>query len=88
MQSDDPKEAVAALRGLEDQDDYPIARRIAAAADWADLFVCSGLDAETAEALSLAPLERPEQARRLAAGAGSLTVLSHTELTRAAAASD
>lgn len=83
MAAEDPKEAVAALRGLEDRDDYPIARRIAMASDWADLFVCSALDAEVAEGLGIAPLERPEQARRLAANAGSLTFLSHAELTRA-----
>jgi hypothetical protein len=88
MEADDPREAVAALRGLEDHDDYPIARRIAVAADWADLFVCSGLDAEIAEGLSIAPLERPEQARRLAAGAGSVTFVSHAEFTRAEVAAD
>lgn len=80
---DDPGEAAAALRGLEDAEDYPVARRIARAADWADLFVASGLDPDLAEGLSIVPLERPEQARRLAAGAGSLTIVGRAELTRA-----
>jgi lactate racemase len=82
-EADDPREAVAVLRGLEDVDDYSIARRVALASDWADLFVCSGLDAEIAEGLAIAPLERPEQARRLALNAGSVTFLSRAELTRA-----
>ncbi len=81
--ADDPREAVAALRGLEDQDDYPVARRIALASDWADLFLSSGLDTEVAESLGFAPLERPEQARRLVANAGSVTFVSHAERTRA-----
>ena len=80
---DDPGEAVADLRGLEEAEDYTIARRIARAAAWADLFVASGLDADVLEGLSIAALERPEQARRLAANAGSVTFVSRAELTRA-----
>jgi hypothetical protein len=79
---DDPGEAVAALRGLEEAEDYAIARRIAKAAAWADLFVASGLDPEILEGLSVAVLERPEQARRLAANAESVTFVSRAELTR------
>jgi hypothetical protein len=85
---EEPGEALAALRGLEEADDYSIARRIAAAAAWADLFVASGLDAEFVEGLSIAPLERPEQARRLAANAGSVTFVSRAELTRARVETD
>jgi hypothetical protein len=80
---EEPGEALAALRGLEETDDYSIARRIAAAAAWADLFVASGLDGEFLEGLSIAPLERPEQARRLVANAGSVSFVSRGELTRA-----
>jgi hypothetical protein len=83
MGVEEPDEPLAALSGLEDADDYPIARRIARASAWADLFVASGLDADVVEGLSMAPLERPEQARRLAANAGSITFVSHAELTRA-----
>lgn len=80
---DEPGEAAAALHGLEEAEDYPVARRIARAAAWADLFVASGLDADVAEGLLLAPLERPDQARRLATGAGSITFLGRAELARA-----
>jgi hypothetical protein len=80
---DEPGEALAALRGREGDEDYPIARRIARASAWADLFVASALDPEVAEGLMLAPLERPEQARRLAASVGSVTFVGRAELTRA-----
>ena len=79
---DEPGEAVAALRGLEEADDYAVALRIARAAAWADLFVASGIDSEIVEGWSIAPLERPEQARRLAANAESVTFVGHAELTR------
>ncbi len=80
---DDPSEAPSALRELESAEDYPIARRIARAAAWADLFVASGLDPDLAEGLSIVPIEKPEQARRLAAAAGSVTFVGHAEMTRA-----
>jgi nickel-dependent lactate racemase len=81
--ADDPREAAAALRGHEDDEDYPIARRIARASAWADLFVASALDPEVLEDLSIVPLEHPEQARRLAASSGSLAFVGQAELTRA-----
>ena len=80
---DDPGEAASALRDLEGAEDHSIALRIARAAAWADLFVASGLDPDLAEGLSIVPLERPEQARRLAASAGSIAFVGHAELTRA-----
>lgn len=80
---DDPGEADAALRGLEDAEDYTVARRIARAAAWADLFVAGALDPDVLEGLAIAPLERPEQARRLADGAESVTFVGRAELTRA-----
>jgi hypothetical protein len=81
--ADDPRDAAAALRGHHDDEDYPIARRIARASSWADLFVSSALDAEILEDLGIVPLEHPEQARRLAASSGSVTFVSHAEQTRA-----
>jgi nickel-dependent lactate racemase len=79
----DPKAAVAALRGLEQADDAAIARPIARALDWADLFVYSALEPEVVEDLAIVPLERPEQARRLVANATSCSFISRAELTRA-----
>ena len=79
---DEPGEAVGALRGLEEADDYAVALRIARAAAWADLFVASGIETEIVEGWSIAPLDRPEQARRLAANAESVTFVGHAELTR------
>jgi lactate racemase len=81
--ADDPRDAAAALRGHEDDEDFPIARRIARASAWADLFVASALDPETLEDLSIVPLEHPEQARRLAASSGSLAFVGQADLTRA-----
>ncbi len=81
--ADDPRDAAAALRGHEDDDDYPIAQRIARASAWADLFVASALDPQVLEDLSIVPMEHPEQARRLAASSGSLAFVGQADLTRA-----
>jgi lactate racemase len=81
--ADDPREAAAALRGHEDDDDYAIAHRIARASAWADLFVASALDPQVLEDLSIVPMEHPEQARRLAASSGSLAFVGQADLTRA-----
>ncbi len=83
MTADDPRDAAAVLRGHEHDDDYPIARRIAHATAWADVFLWSALDPETVEALSIVPLERPEHSRRLVASSGSVTFVNRAELTRA-----
>ncbi len=83
MGLDDPREFTAALRGHEADEDAPIARRIAQATAWCDVFLSSALDPETVEALSIVPLERPDQARRLAASSGSVTIVSRAELTYA-----
>jgi len=83
IDSDDPKRGVSALRGHEADADFLVACRIASALAWADVFLLSGLDRELAEELSLIPLERPEQARRLVAASGSCSFVSHGELTRA-----
>ncbi len=47
------------------------------------MFLASALDSDTVEGLSIVPLERPEQARRLAAASGSVTLVSRAELTHA-----
>lgn len=88
MGLDDPREFMNALRGHEADEDYPIARRIAQATAWCDVFLSSALDTETLEDLSIVPLERPDQARRLAASSGSVTIVSRAELTHARVVDD
>ncbi len=83
MEVEDPKNAAAALRGHEAFEDYRVARRLARAMAWADLFVYSGLEPQVVEDLSIVALERPEQARRLVANSGSTSFISRAELTLA-----
>src|SRR5262249_8207592 len=80
IDTDDPRNA-AALRGQEGPDDYLTARRLARALAWADLFVYSALEPQVVEDLSIVPLERPEQARRIVANSGSSLFVSQAELT-------
>lgn len=80
---DDPRNGVAALRGHEGDDDYLIARRLAHALAVADVFLHSRLERDVVESLSLAALERPEQARRLAERSSSCVFLNRAELARA-----
>ena len=67
------------LHGHEKDDDFPIASRIADAVAWADVFLYSRLSRELVEDLSMVPLEKPDQARRLVAQAGSVTVVSRAD---------
>jgi nickel-dependent lactate racemase len=83
IDADDPKRGASALRGHEGDEDSLLARRLAQAVSWADVFLLSGLDRELAEDLSLIALEHPDQARRLVARSGSCTFVSHADLTRA-----
>jgi hypothetical protein len=79
---DDAHERTAALRGREADSDFVTARRLAQSLDWADIFLLSELAPEVAESLSLVSLESGEQARRLVARSGSVTLLSRGELVR------
>jgi nickel-dependent lactate racemase len=88
IDADEPRNALAALCGQEGTDDYLTARRLAQALAWADLFVYSALEPQVVEDLSLVPLERPEQARRIVAHSGSSLFVSQAELTRAEVESD
>jgi hypothetical protein len=84
MGADEPGGRHAALRGHETDRDYPAALRIAQALAWADVYLLSALDPGDVDELSIVALDRPEEARRLVALAGSCTVISHAERTRAA----
>ncbi len=81
MEVEDPKNAAAALRGHEAFADHRVARLFARALAWADLFVYSALEPQLVESLSIVPLERPEQARRLVANSGSSSFVSRAEST-------
>jgi hypothetical protein len=83
IDADDPRNGAAALRGQEGADDYLIARRLAQALAWADLFVYSALTPQLVEDLSMIPLDRPEQARRIVGNSGSSVFVSQAELTLA-----
>ncbi len=69
------------LRGHEKDEDFSIASRIAQAVSWADVFLYSGMSRELVEDLSMVPLDKPEQARRLASQGRSATVVSRAEWT-------
>jgi lactate racemase len=76
------------LRGHEHDDDFQIASRIAAAVSWADVFLYSGMDRDLVEELSIVPVEKPEQARRLVAQCRSALVVSQADRTCARAQED
>jgi Lactate racemase N-terminal domain len=78
----------ALLHGHEKDDDFHIASRIAEAVAWADVFLCSGMDRELVEDLSMVSLEKPEQARRLVAQCRSATFVSAADWTHARPGSD
>jgi lactate racemase len=85
---DDPREATQWLRGHEADDDYLIARHLAQAVAWADVFLYSALPEQIVEDLFLVALESPEQARRLVAKSVACSFVSQAELTCPVIASD
>jgi hypothetical protein len=73
----------AALRGHDDDPDSVVGRRLAQVLEWADVYLLSRLDRQVVEDLSMVPLERSDDARRLVARSGSCLLVSHANLTRA-----
>jgi hypothetical protein len=86
--ADDPRVGPNVLRGHASDPDYPAARAIAKALAWADVYLLSGLAPNTVEDLSMIPLDRAEEARRLAATSRSCLVVSHADLTRGVVADE
>ena len=78
--AEDPRAAAAALRGHESASDYAAARQLVQALAWADVYMLSSLGPDAVEELGMVGLDRPEEARRLAAISGSCTVVSHADL--------
>jgi hypothetical protein len=85
---DDPRLAPAVLKGHESESDYPTACRVAEALAWADVYLLSDLGSDLVESLSMIPLERPDEVRRLAAKCGSCLVMSQADLGRAGVAGE
>jgi lactate racemase len=78
----------SALKGHEKDPDYAAARQLARALAWADVYLLSSLGTDLVEDLSMIALERPEEARRLAASCGSCLVVNQAEWTRPIVAED
>ncbi len=86
--ADDARNGLSALRGHERDHDYAAARQFAQAIAWADVYLLSALDPDALESLSIIPLDRPEEARRLAALTGSCLVVSQADEARAVVADE
>ena len=82
MGMDDAKRGLARLKGHEGDADYPAARRMVEALDWADVYLLSSLGQDLVEELSMIPLDRPEEAKRLAAVSGSCLTVSQADLVQ------
>jgi nickel-dependent lactate racemase len=78
-----PSEVAGALKGHERDPDYLVARRIAHALTWADVYLLSELDQEVADDLSFVSLESPEQARRLVTKSDTCLFVSQADLVHA-----
>ena len=83
LDASDAERGKSRLRGHESDQDFQIASRIAQAVSWADVFLYSGLPCDLVEELSMVPIEKPEQARRLVAQGGSASFVSQADRTRA-----
>jgi hypothetical protein len=76
------------LSGHEADRDSVAARRLAKVLGWADVYLLSGLDGGIVEDLSMVPVDRVEDVRRLAGRAATCTFVSQAELTRGFVADD
>ncbi|WP_422929525.1 lactate racemase domain-containing protein [Singulisphaera sp. PoT] len=83
IDADDPRVGISALRGREADPDYPAAVRLAKALAWADVFLHSGLDRDVAEDLSMIPIDRPEEVKRLVATSASCLFVSQADQVEA-----
>ena len=86
--AENPRSGLNRLRGHEADPDYPAARRIAEATAWADVYLHGAVDPDLVEDLAMIPLDRPEEARKLAASAPSVILMSQADRTRALVAGE
>ncbi len=76
---DDERRGQARLKGHETDTDYPAAQKLVDALAWADIYLLSKLGQDLVEDLSMIALDRPEEARRLAAVAESCLIVSQAD---------
>jgi lactate racemase len=88
IEAGDRRTAAAVLKGCETDPDHATARLFAKAVDWADVYWLSALSSDDVDGLSVVPLDRPEEARRLVAVSASTLVVSHADLMRAEVADE
>ncbi|WZO97820.1 lactate racemase domain-containing protein [Isosphaeraceae bacterium EP7] len=84
----DPRSALAAIKGGEGQPDYFAARAIAEATTHADVYLLSKLDPDLVEEMSITPLSKPEESRRLVAAASDVILVNKADLVRCDADED
>jgi hypothetical protein len=85
---DDPRAGLEALKNQESLPDYAAARQVAQALAWADVYLLSALGDDAVDDLSMIALDRPEDARRLAALCDSCLVVSQADQVRARVAGE
>ncbi len=76
---DDPRRGLTRLKGHEADKDYPAARQLVEALAWTDIYLLSNLGQDLVEDLSMIALDRPEEAKRLAAVSGSCLIVSQAD---------
>ena len=81
--AENPRSALNRLRGREADPDYQAARSLAEAAAQADVYLHSALDPDLVDDLGFIAVDRPEEARKLAASAPTCLLISHADRTRA-----
>ena len=77
---EEPLEALQPLRQLRPQDLF-VASQVAGAADWARVYMLSGLDPELVEDLFMFPLESSGEVERLLSSAGSCALIGAAQQT-------
>jgi hypothetical protein len=81
---EDSRNGATTLRGHDDDPDSVAGRRLAQVLELADVYLLSRLDSQTVEDLSMIPLERTDDVRRLVGRSSSCLLVNHANLTRAA----
>ena len=76
---DDARQGIARLKGHDSDPDHHAAKQLVDSLAWADVYLLSTLEQDVVEALSMIPLERPEEANRLAAVANSCITVSRAD---------